>query len=187
MLDTLRQPWPWYVAGPLFGLALPALLILGNRVLGVSPALRHLCAALLPGRAAFLRYDWRREGTWMFALVLGLMIGGLIAGVWLEGSGPVAISPRTTADLTALGVADFSGLVPGDIFSWAGLLTPRGVIAMALGGFLVGFGAAYAGGCTSGHGISGLANLQLPSLIAVMAFFAGGLLMTHVLLPVLFQ
>lgn len=50
----------------------------------------------------------------------------------------------------------------------------------------MGFGARWAGGCTSGHAISGLSNLQLPSLVAVLGFFAGGLLMTHLLFPLLF-
>ena len=60
-------------------------------------------------------------------------------------------------------------------------------MVLAVGGFLVGFGTRYAGGCTSGHAISGLSNLQLPSLVAVIGFFIGGLVMTHLIFPYLYS
>lgn len=186
MLDLLREPWPWYVAGPLLGLTVPLLLLLGNRLFGVSANLRHICAACVPGGVDFFRYDWKRAGGWNLALALGFVAGGFIAATWLDGSGPVAISAQTQADLIALGVRDFSGLVPGDLLSLSTLATWRGVVAIVLGGFLVGFGAGYAGGCTSGHGLTGLATLQLPSLVAVGAFFIGGSAVTYFLLPLLF-
>lgn len=186
MMNAIKEPWPWYVAGPALGLAVPLLLVLGNRAFGMAGSLRHLCAIAVPGRAEFFRYDWKRAGAWNLALALGFLTGGLIAATWLGGGGPVAISAATTADLAALGVRDFSGVVPGDLLSWQALLTPAGAVAMVLGGFLVGFGAAWAGGCTSGHGITGLATFQLPSLLAVAAFFAGGIATTHFLLPLLF-
>jgi uncharacterized membrane protein YedE/YeeE len=75
--------------------------------------------------------------------------------------------------------------LPTDIFSWTSLLTLRGFIFMVVGGFLVGFGTRYAGGCTSGHAIMGLSNLQLPSLIATCCFMAGGFIMTWLILPYL--
>lgn len=186
MLDVLREPWPWYVAGPLLGLTVPLLLLLGNRLFGVSANLRHICAACIPASADFFRYDWRRAGGWNLALAFGFVAGGFIAVTWLDGSGPVAISAQTQADLIALGVRDFSGLVPADLLSVGALRTLPGAVAVVLGGFLVGFGAGYAGGCTSGHGLTGLATLQLPSLIAVCAFFVGGLAATYILLPLLF-
>lgn len=185
MPDVIRDPLPWYIAGPLIGLAVPALLLLGNRLFGVSSSLRHICAAALPGRADFFRYDWKRAGGWNLALVLGFLAGAVIAATWLGGGGPVAISAATRADLVELGVRDFSSIVPGELLSWQALLTPRGIVAAVAGGFLVGFGAAWAGGCTSGHGITGLATFQLPSLIAVIAFFVGGLAVTHLVLPLL--
>ena len=186
MMNAIMEPWPWYVAGPALGLAVPLLLVLGNRAFGMAGSLRHLCAMAVPGRAEFFRYDWKRTGAWNLALALGFLTGGLIAATWLGGGGPVAISAATVADLAALGVRDFSGVVPGDLLSWRALLTPAGAVAMVLGGFLVGFGAAWAGGCTSGHGITGLATFQLPSLLAVAAFFASGIATTHFLLPLLF-
>lgn len=186
-MEILTRPWPWYIAGPLIGLMAPLLLWLGNRQFGISSNLRHACAAILPSkRVAFFRYDWRGVGGWNLVFVLGILIGGFLAGVVLANPEPVAISSATQADLAALGVRDFSGLVPRDVFGWEGLLSARGLVLVVLGGFLVGFGTAYAGGCTSGHGIAGLGNLQLPSLIAVASFFAGGILATFVLLPLIF-
>jgi uncharacterized protein len=182
MLDVLLRPWPWYVAGPLIGLFVPALLLLGNRQFGFSSNLRHLCAACLPSRAAFLKYDWRRDGLWNLVFLTGTVVGGFLGGLLTRGS-PLAISARTQADLAALGVHDYSGVVPRELFNWASLLTVRGAVIVVVGGFLVGFGTAYAGGCTSGHAISGLADRQLPSFVAVLGFFAGGLIATYFILP----
>ena len=185
MIDILSRPWPWYVAGPLIGLVVPALLLIGNKQFGISANLRHACAIVAPGRVAFFRYDWRRIGGWNLAFVAGVLLGGFIAGQWLSTDAPILISDATQVDLRALGVRDFSGLVPGELFNWASLLTLRGFVMLIGGGFLVGFGTAYAGGCTSGHAISGLADLQLPSLIAVLGFFGGGVVTTWLILPVL--
>lgn len=176
--------WPWYVAGPLIGLFVPALLLAGNRLFGVSANMRHLCAASIPGRVDFFRYDWRRSGGWNLAFALGITIGGAIAG-HLFPVGAAHIGAPARASLAALGVHDFSGLVPHELFSWAALATWRGLVMMVGGGFLVGFGSAYAGGCTSGHAISGLADFQLPSLVAVIGFFTGGLVCTWLVLPLL--
>jgi uncharacterized protein len=186
LLDLIRSPWPWYVAGPLIGLAVPFLLLVGNKAFGISPSLRHACAAVAPIRASYFRYDWRGSGSWNLALVAGILVGGAVSALWLSWPEPVAISTATRVELGDLGISDFGGLVPRDVFAWESLFTVRGATVMGVGGFLVGFGAAWAGGCTSGHAISGLANFQLPSLIAAAAFFAGGLLVTHLVLPLLF-
>lgn len=166
MIETLSAPWPWYVVGALIGLTVPVLLLLGNKQFGVSSNLRHICAATLPSRAEYFRYNWRKEGAWNLWFLAGLMLGGWIGGHLLASSRP---------------------LVPAEIFNWRFAFTPRGLILLAGGGFLVGFGTAYAGGCTSGHAISGLADRQLSSLVAVLAFFAGGLLATHLLLPMVLR
>lgn len=184
MPDFLFRPWPWYVAGPILGLFPAILLLAGNRMFGVSNNLRHMCAAVTPRGGPYFRYDWRAE-RWNLTFALGILIGGFIAGWVFRNPEPVAIADATRASLSALGVADFSGLMPSDMFRWEALLTMRGILLIVGGGFLVGFGTAYAGGCTSGHGLSGIADLQLPSLIALVAFFAGGIVGTFVLLPLI--
>lgn len=186
MIEFLSQPWPWYIAGPLIGLMVPALLLLDNRTFGISSSYQHMCAAILPGKGSYFAYDWEKTGKWNLGLALGTLLGGLIAGALLANPGPIAISAATQADLAALGLTDLSGLVPNEVFSFSGLTSLPGLLLMVGGGFLVGFGARYAGGCTSGHAIFGLSDAQLPSLIAVIGFFAGGLVSTHLLLPLIF-
>ncbi len=186
MLDWISQPWPWYVAGPLIGLVVPALLLAGNRPFGVSSNLRHLCAALLPRKPEFLRHDWRTAGAWNLAMAAGITGGGAIASFLLRNTEPLALAAATRLDLAALGIAaPGAGLLPEQVFAVDALGTVRGLLVIVGGGFLVGFGSSYAGGCTSGHAITGLASAELPSLIAVMGFFAGGLAATHLLWPVL--
>ena len=185
MLELLTKPWPWYVAGPLIGLIVPALLVIGGKMFGISANLRTACAIVAPGKVEFFKFDWKRAGGWNLAFSLGILIGGFLAATLLANPDPIAISSATKADLAALGITDFSGLVPSDLFSWENVLTLKGFLLLGVGGFLVGFGAAYAGGCTSGHAIMGLADLQLPSLVAVLGFFAGGLITTHFLLPLI--
>ena len=187
MLDPvgviLAKSWPWYVSGPMIGLFVPALLLLGNRMFGISSNLRHVCAVAMPGRVPFFRYDWRTAGAWNLSFALGIVAGGIVAVHLLGAGNMIQLSSAARASIAALGVHDLSGLVPGELFSWSALLAWRGVVMMVGGGFLIGFGTAYAGGCTSGHAISGLADLQLPSLVAVVGFFAGGLISTWLILP----
>jgi uncharacterized membrane protein YedE/YeeE len=187
MRVLFSQPWPWYVTGPLMGAVALALLVLDGRVLGVSASYRTLCAAVAPGRVAFFRFDWRSVGGWNLAFACGIALGGWV-GVHLLGSAePVRLSAAARADLAALGITDFTGLVPRELFSWRWALSPRGLVSLGLGGVLAGFGASWAGGCTTGHGISGLADLQLPSLVAVIGFFVGGFLAVHLLLPLVLR
>lgn len=185
MMEFLSRPWPWYVAGPLIGLIVPTLLVVGGKMFGISANLRTVCAIVAPGKVEFFQFDWKRSSGWNLVFALGIVIGGLIAATFLANPDPIAISGATRADLAALGITDFRGLVPRELFSWENLLTLPGFIMLGLGGFLIGFGSAYAGGCTSGHAIMGLADLQLPSLVAVIGFFAGGLITTHFLLPLI--
>ncbi len=186
-MDLMQDPWPWYVAGPLIGLIVPLLLLIGGKQFGISANLRHLCAATVPARIPFFHYDWKREGGWNLLFAFGILLGGFIAARLLMPAGyTVAISAATVRDLQALGLSDLSGMVPPELLGWQALTTARGWFALAGGGLLVGFGTRWAGGCTSGHAISGLATFQLPSLVAVLGFFAGGLLMVHVIFPLLF-
>ena len=186
MLDLLRNPWPWYVAGPLIGLTVPALLLIGNKALGISSSLRHVCAACLPAGIPFLQYNWRAQ-AWNLFFVVGIALGGLLGYQVLGHPATLTLAPETVRDLhQQLGLTDFTGLLPRELFALDNLANWKGWVFLVLGGFLVGFGTRYAGGCTSGHAISGLANLQWVSLVAVIGFFAGGLLMTWVVYPLLF-
>jgi hypothetical protein len=182
MTSWFYREWPWYVAGPLIGLFVPALLLAGNKVFGISGNLRHLCSAVLPSRLEFFQYDWKSKGLWNLVFLAGVLIGGFLVSHF---GAPYAIniSPATVATLNHSGIHDFSGVAPHELFTWHALLTLRGFISIVVGGLLVGFGTQYAGGCTSGHAISGLANFELPSLIAVFGFFAGGLAATYFILP----
>lgn len=183
------NPLPWYIAGPLLGLVVPALLLFGGKAFGLSANLRHACAALPVAESkkpGFLRYDWRSAGLWNLAFAAGIAVGGFLGvRVFSDPSAPMALAPETVGALAGLGVTDLTGFVPAQLVSWGALATPAGALVVLGGGFLVGFGARWAGGCTSGHAISGLADLQLPSLVAVVGFFAGGLVVTHLVLPLL--
>jgi len=187
MLEFISQPWPWYVGGPLIGLMVPALLLIGGKQFGISDNMRHLCAAFFPGRAEFLKYDWRQVGSWNLIFAVGIILGGAISFLWLGGVGETNLAEATRVDLEALGLGPAEGAVPLELFTWKSLATVPGFIVLIGGGFLVGFGARYGGGCTSGHAISGLADLQLPSLIAVFGLFAGGLIAANFILPLLLQ
>ncbi len=187
MLETLAQPWPWYVAGPLVGLTVPLLLLVGGKMFGISSNMRHLCAALLPTRQEFFRYDWLGTGLWNLVFAAGIIAGGWLAATWLGGSHQVEIAPATASFVTEHGLSDLSGPVPAELFTWPALATLPGFLIVVGGAFLVGFGARYAGGCTSGHAISGLANLQVGSLLAVLGFFAGGLVSSRLILPILLR
>ena len=185
MIEALQEPWPWYVAGPLIGLVVPALLLLVGKAFGVSTSFRDVCAAVTPGRFEYLRYDWR-SGAWRFAFVAGILVGGWVAVYVLSSPDAiVAVSDATRAALARLGVADQTGLFPDDLIGWRALGTLPGLTILVVGGFLVGFGARWADGCTSGHAIMGLVGRQWPSLLAVLGFFAGGLVSTFLLLPAL--
>jgi uncharacterized membrane protein YedE/YeeE len=186
MFDLLKEPWPWYVAGAIIGLIVPALLILGNKHFGISANLRHACAACFPSNIPFFRYEWKKE-VWNFFFVGGILIGAFIAARFLSNGDPVRVDPQLVSELESYGIDDYSNLLPSEIFSWESLLSLRGFILLVGGGFLVGFGSRYAGGCTSGHSIMGLSNLQLPSLIATISFMLGGFIMANFVLPFILQ
>ena len=185
LLKFLYDPWPWYIAGPLIGLLVPLLLLVSNKALGVSSNFRHICAACFPGNVDYFKYDWKAE-SWNLFLVAGIILGGFISIRVIGHPDTIAISDSTVKDLAALGITERVGFVPHQIFNFQNLATPSGLLFMVLGGFLVGFGTRYAQGCASGHSITGLANLQWVSLVATISFFAGGLLVTHLLYPLIF-
>jgi uncharacterized membrane protein YedE/YeeE len=183
--EWLSQPWPWYVAGPLIGLMVPVLLLAGNKSFGVSSSFRHICAACVPAKIPFFKYDWKKE-QWNLFFVAGIVIGGFVAFNYLN-SGAYAIDERLSAELQAYGIANLESPSPTEIFNWQSLFTLKGFLMMIVGGFLVGFGTRYAGGCTSGHSIMGLSNLQWPSLVATCCFMIGGLIAANFILPLILK
>ena len=181
MIEFLQKPWPWYIAGPLIGLTVPLLLISGNKTFGISSSLRHICAACMPANIPFFKYNWRKE-IWNLFFAAGIVLGACIAWyVFRHQAG--AIDDGLMKDLQQFGINKQDQFIPQEIFSWQQLFTPRGLIMMIGGGFFIGFGTRYAGGCTSGHSIMGLSNLQWPSLVATICFMCGGFFMTYLLLP----
>lgn len=181
-MNLLIAPWPWYITGPVIGLTVPLLLLLGNKRLGISSTLRHICAACVPADIPLFKYDWKKE-SWSLYFAGGILLGGFIGGYLFANPEPVHISESTSQYLASFGISDFSGLMPADLFSWESLGTLKGFLLMITGGFLVGFGTRYAGGCTSGHGILGLSALQWPSLLATISFFLGGIIFSRFILP----
>jgi len=182
IIKFLSQPWPWYVAGPLVGLTVPALLILGNKNFGISANLRHACAACIPANIPFFKYEWKKE-IWNFFFVAGILLGGVIAFSILSNPNPVVIDINLRNELATYGITTINGMLPEQLFTWESLFSFKGLILMGGGGLMIGFGSRYAGGCTSGHAISGLSNLQWPSLVATCCFFVGGLIMANLILP----
>ncbi len=186
-MEFITQPWAWYVAGPMIAFVLFLLFYFG-RNFGVSTNLETFCT--IGGAGKFLDYfktDWKTR-TWSLLFVVGIIIGGFISFNYLIPPGAIALNPETVADLSKLGFADAgTSYLPSEIFSIDILFSLKGFLILIGAGFLIGFGARYAGGCTSGHAITGLSNLQIPSLLAVIGFFAGGLLMTWFLIPIIFN
>ena len=186
MIDSILQPWPWYVSGPCIAIVMFLLLYFG-KTFGMSTNLRTLCAIGGAGKTSdFFKMDWRSQ-KWNLVVVLGAIVGGFIAQQFLSNPIHIDLSLATTTDLKALGFENAGqSLLPPELFSWDAVFSIKGMAILLVGGFLVGFGTRYAGGCTSGHAITGLSSLQLPSLIAVIGFFIGGLIMIHIIFPILF-
>jgi uncharacterized membrane protein YedE/YeeE len=181
-MDLVKQPWPWYIVGPIIGLFVPALLMLGNKKFGVSSNLRHICAACFPLNNPFFKYDWKKE-AWNLFFAGGIILGGFVAVQFLSVVQPMDLNPSLMTELNDYGISNFNYLLPLELFNWQALATVKGIILIVVGGFLVGFGTRYAGGCTSGHSIMGLSNLQWPSLVATICFMAGGIVMANFVLP----
>ncbi|WP_250433136.1 YeeE/YedE family protein [Hanstruepera flava] len=185
-MDFILQPWPWYVSGPMIALIM-FLLIMVEKRFGMSSNLRTMCSMLGAGKKnEFFNFDWKSQ-RWNLVVVLGAVIGGFIASHFLTPNEAVLISEKTISNLQVLGFESAGKTyLPTELFSTSALSDLKSLVILIIGGFLVGFGARYAGGCTSGHAISGLSNLQRPSLIAVIGFFIGGLVMVHFLFPLIF-
>jgi len=185
-MEFITNTWHWSVSGFLIGVVMLLLTYFG-KTFGMSSNLRTICS-MSGGKktASYFNFDWR-EQKWNLAIVLGSIVGGFIAYHFLGNPNNIDINPKTIAQLQQIGIDAPNGkFLPDTLFSMQAMTTPKGFLLLLLGGFLIGFGTPYAGGCTSGHAISGLSNLQLPSLIAVIGFFVGGLVMAHFLIPIIF-
>ncbi len=185
-MKFILEPWPWYVSGPLIALIMFLLIFMGRKF-GMSSNLETMCAMCGAGkRSDYFKFDWRAN-RWNLVVILGAAIGGFIGAHLLSEDNSVAINPVTVDKLEELGfLSAGNAYLPEKLFSTAALSDPFALAILMIGGLLIGFGARYAAGCTSGHAISGLSNLQLPSLIAVTGFFIGGLVMVHLLFPLIF-
>ena len=160
-IQFISQPWPWYVAGPIIGLMVPLLLLLGNKSFGISSSLRHVCAACIPANISFFKYDWKKE-IWNLFFASGIILGGFIAAYLLTNHQPVDINPKLVSELQSYGITTSESLLPTSLFNWSSLLTIKGFSLMVIGG---------------------LSSLQLPSLIATVCFMAGGFIMANLILP----
>jgi uncharacterized membrane protein YedE/YeeE len=185
-MNWIFEPWPWYVAGPMIAFIMFLLLMVGKSF-GMSANLRTICAVCGAGnKVNFFKFDWKSQ-KWNLVVVIGAVIGGYIGSHYLTTDMAVAINPDTIADLNVLGFESAGkSYLPDELFETISLFNVKSILILFIGGLLVGFGARYAGGCTSGHAISGLSDLQLPSFIAVIGFFIGGLTMIHFLFPLIF-
>lgn len=185
MLELIKQPWPWYTSGAIIAFIMVILLYFGKSF-GFSSNLRTLCSMAGAGKKVkFFDFDWKAQ-RWNLLFLVGAVIGGFISATLLKSDQPLQLSASTISDLAKLGIGFDGGLNPETLFSINSLASPKVLFLLLFGGVMVGFGSRYAGGCTSGHAISGLSNLQVPSLIAVIGFFIGGLAMTHLLFPLIF-
>ena len=185
-MEFLMQPWPWYVAGPLISLVVFLMYYL-NKSFGVSRSYEVMCA--IGGASKFwdlFNVEWR-DNKWNLVFVLGMLIGGYVSAAFLTDGTPMNLAPNTIHVIADYGVSAPSGdIAPAELFNWENLTSVSGFILIVVGGFLIGFGTRYAGGCTSGHGITGLSNLQLPSLVAVISFFVGGFITVYLIYPLIF-
>lgn len=185
MYELLTQTWSWWFSGAMIAAIMFFLLYFGQSF-GFSSNLRTICAAAgLGKKAKFFDFKWKTQ-IWNLVFLVGAIIGGFIAKQFLSTELPVQISGETISDLAKLGFAAPASLQPAELFGLDAILSIKGFLVLAMGGLMVGFGSRYAGGCTSGHAISGLSDLQVPSLIAVIGFFIGGLAMTFLILPLIF-
>ncbi len=184
-MNWIFEPWPWYIGGPLIALVM-LLLILSEKKFGMSSNLRTICAALGAGKSTpFFDYNWKDQ-QWNLVVITGALVGGFIAANYMSNQAIVTLHPDVVSQLHGMGIQDAGkAYMPEKLFGDTSWTDGKVLSILALGGFLVGFGARYAGGCTSGHAISGLSNLQLPSAIAVIGFFVGGIIMNHFLIQFL--
>ncbi|MFA9191431.1 YeeE/YedE thiosulfate transporter family protein [Flavobacterium sp. FZUC8N2.13] len=184
-MELIYHTWSWYISGFIIGLIMLILIYFGKSF-GMSSNLRTMCSWVGAGKkVTFFDFDWKSQ-RWNLAVVAGAMLGGFVAVNYLSHPTNVSLNAQTLFQLEQMNIDAPDGkLMPEALFSNQVFESPKAILILIIGGILIGFGSRYAGGCTSGHAISGLSNLQLPSLIAVIGFFIGGLIMAHFILPLI--
>ena len=182
VLQALQGSWPWYVSGPIIGSMVPLMILVGNRSFGISQNLEHLCAITQPRfiQVNFFKYNWKAS-VWSLVFASGVLAGGFLAAVVLPNPEPLQLSEAAHAMFNQLGFARAVSYNPSEVFGF----TPNNILLLLLGGVFIGFGTRYAGGCTSGHAITGISTLQPQSLIAVMGIFSGGIFASHFIVPLI--
>ncbi|MCK0131663.1 YeeE/YedE family protein [Flavobacteriaceae bacterium F08102] len=185
-MDWILAPWPWYVSGPLIAFVMFLLLLVGKNF-GMSANFRTLCTLCGANKKArFFDFDWKSQ-RWNLVVALGAIVGGYIGAHFLSNDNAVILNPDTTEELHTYGFESAgNAYTPNELFDMKAFNTPKTLFILLVSGLLIGFGTRYAGGCTSGHTISGLSNLQIASLIATIGFFIGGLIMIYFIFPLLF-
>jgi uncharacterized membrane protein YedE/YeeE len=160
--------WSPYLVGAVIGVLTLLTLTFSKKPVGASSAYASIAGligkAVAPQHTESLRYyqDNKPAVDWTTVFVLGAIVGAFVAA-WTGGE-------LTGRFLPPLWVARFGE-------DTAGLRT---LVAFG-GGALMVYGARLAGGCTSGHGISGTLQLAVSSWIAVICFFIGGIAMAMLL------
>lgn len=184
-MEFILQPWPWYLSGFLIAFSMFLMFYFGKQ-LSISSNLENLCSISGAGKwMDYFKFDLRKK-RWNIAFMLGLIVGGFLTTSFLVNDQKVLISQETITDLQELGFENpGESYLPSKMFSIKSM-TVKSVSILLIGGFLIGFGARYAGGCTSGHAIVGLSSFELPSLISTIGFFIGGLIMTWFIYPLIF-
>ncbi|MCK6695269.1 MAG: YeeE/YedE family protein [Thermoanaerobaculia bacterium] len=189
-MHPLGCSWHWSVSGISIAMIMLALILFGKSF-GLSSTYRTLCTISGAGKTSpFFRFDWKAQ-LWNLYFASGIIAGGFLAKHFLSAGQTIVINPETQSFLFELGLIDQTGvnrqypLLPPILFNPELTELPRAIFLITIGGLLSGFGSRYAGGCTSGHFISGLSNLQIPSLITLIFFMLGGILSTNFLLPFL--
>jgi len=162
------------------------LLMMGKRF-GMSSNLRTLCTICgAAKRANFFDINWK-DYRWNLVVAFGVLIGGFIANHYLTPENTVVLEEGVVESLREKGFESVNtAYLPTELFGLENMSDPKTLLVLIIAGLLIGFGSRYAGGCTSGHAISGLSALQLPSLLAVVGFFIGGLVMVHLIFPLIY-
>ena len=175
----IYEPWPWYIGGPLIGIFVVVFLLVQKKQLGISTSFQYICAKISPLKPSYLR-DNIKEKSWQFWFVTGMIIGGFLVFSFIPQY-EIEIAQSTHSSLSELGLVDFTGFVPAEIFNFSF----QSIVILILGGIAIGFGARYANGCTAGHAIMGCAQLAPASIISTVFFFIGGLAATYLLTPII--